>query len=467
MDETNDTGKKGKVTSLNEVRERKRREKAERDPKPTKAELYRAVIHAFNRTNCRLLPEPRVKLKVIEPSQGTRQIILIAEDDSCSIVPLAFVVAELAYYLGSAVVGIEEYVWEHRHILECAKLWLVSTPPIETPKPMRFRTEKGLCFHRLPFDLAQGPTPAFDELFSRMTNARAVKAFIGSLFVEEADRQQYCFLYGPGNDGKGSLARLLMRVFGPAAETQSALPRINNKHWAVPYEGKRLVVFPDFDDYESMTSGQLKSLTGDDAVYVERKYQEGYTTKLVCKMLFCSNKMPSISSLKADQRRIIFSELQTTAKHDSQYGARLWAEAGAFLWECVTAYGEVAPKHETIPLADDEEDSSHAWGAVYDQEFEYVFNTFFAKLHRNNMTENEFRLSWADPHEVQKRLNFYWPGKRGNQLAFLNWMREQGYHRKKVRVVLDGDHLRLWKYAGLGIAGGSEFDPKSVAEVDL
>lgn len=451
------------IVNLNSEKSRKKsKQKPDDSPsRPSKAELYFAVIQAINRTPMRTLPELRLRLYVTEPSAGSRQILCVNDDDdTCHVVPLSFVVSEIGHYLDTTLLGVPEYVWEYRHMLDCARRWLAVTPPTPMPKKVRFKTEIGLCFQRLPFDLTQDEervrTPTWDELFSRMTNARAVKAWIGSLFVDASDRQQYVFLYGKGNDGKGSLARFLLKVFGLAGETQATLPRLSNKHWAVPYEGKRLVVFPDFDDYESMTSGLVKTLTGDDPAHVERKYEAGYMTKLVCKLLFCSNKMPSISSLKADQRRIIFAEMTSTDEDDPRYGARLWAEGGAFLWDCITTYGELCPRHTRIPSEQGDDDAAVSWAAAYDQEFEYVFNTYFAKLHQlPGQDENAYRLSWADPHDVQKRLHYHWPHKRGPQLAFLNWMREQGHARSRVQIETHGQKKLVWKYRDLGLSGSS------------
>lgn len=399
------------------------------------ADLYFAVIQAINRTPLRTLPAPDFKILVSETSPGVRLILQVDEADVCTVVPKERVVSLVAQYVQSKLLDRPDYAWEHRHILECVRLWLVSTPLTPWPKATRFRSEKGLCFYRLPFDLVPDPegkrTPLWDELFSRMTNSRAVKVWIGSLFVEASNRQQYVYLYGEGRDSKGALARFLQRALASSAASQSALPRLSNKHWAIPYEGKRLIVYSDFEDYEKLSSGLLRSLTGGDAVFVDRKGKDGYTTELSCKLLFCSNNMPSISSLKADLRRIIFAQLRSIdVPEDYEYEDKLWAEGGAFLWHCVTAYSEECPRHGPIPSSVETQDEMRDWGSSYDEEYEIFLNDHFQVLLSKDEMRDDARVRATADLSVSAKLVLYWleekwPRNRKAQMGFRHWLKQR------------------------------------------
>ena len=150
--------------------------------------------------------------------------------------------------------------------------------------------------------------------------------------------QQYVWLHGKGNEGKGSLNRFLQRVFGPAYCSKQP-NESGDKFWTHELLGKRLVVFPDCNDQKFVTSGLFKSMTGGDPVAVEAKGEMSYTTRLNAKYLVLSNEKPQISSEKADKRRIIYCEIAPREDLiDLNFEARLWDEGGAFLGKCWSLY---------------------------------------------------------------------------------------------------------------------------------
>ena len=178
-----------------------------------------------------------------------------------------------------------------------------------------------LAFTRLPWHAADDITPTWDLIISRMSNADAFTAWVGSLFDETSYQQQYVWLHGKGNEGKGCINRFLMRVFGPAYCAKQPKER-GDKFWTHDLLGKRLVVFPDCNDSAFVASGLFKSMTGGDPIPVEAKGEMAYTTRLAAKYLIISNERPDLSSETADRRRIIYCEM--TGRDDAE--AHLEAE---------------------------------------------------------------------------------------------------------------------------------------------
>lgn len=232
------------------------------------------------------------------------------------------------------------------------KMWTANVLPLdeEIIQPVRQKSTPGYTFHRLPFDMAPGPQPLFTELLSRMSNHEALKAWIGSLFFQQADRHQYVWIYGDGRNGKSALARFLAKILGPSA-TWETVPGRENQFWTSGLVGKRLVIFGDCNNYGFPTTGLFKSLTGGDAIRIERKNEKCFSTQLSAKFLFLSNDPPSLSSQEADLRRAIYIKVGVIDEDfGTDYEKKLWAEAPAILQSCIEAYLTTVKDHGTIPV---------------------------------------------------------------------------------------------------------------------
>jgi hypothetical protein len=258
---------------------------------------------------------------------------------------------------------------------------MIAEPLSEEPPPFREKSEEGLCFQRLSFDAASEwynrDMPLFSDFLDRTSNSDALCAFIGSLFYPQADRQQYLYLHGAGGEGKGAIVRLLADIFGRSFRSEDATMATNNRFWTAGLLGKRLVAFPDTNFASFLRTGLLKSLTGGDAVRMERKNQDPGSSKLTAKFMFVSNKTPDISGESADTRRIIYcSMLPKKLEHDPQYQEKLWLEAPTIISFCKAAYRQVCPTHGLIPVDKEQLDFLVDDN---DEEFETAFETYFKK----------------------------------------------------------------------------------------
>jgi hypothetical protein len=222
----------------------------------------------------------------------------------------------------------------------------------ELPAPILGKTDKGLCFKRLPFDykpyVMHKEPMHFLEFCGRSTDPGALQAFIGSLFVPNSYRQQYLYLFGHGSDGKGTLFNLLERMMGQTFTAEDVPDRIA-PFWSSGLIGKRLCVFPDLEDPNFPMTPRFRKLTGDDQIRVEEKFKKAYSTKIFTKFIFASNDELQMTAKKADQRRAIYIALDSfKGPADSQYGEKLWAEAPAIYALCLDKYRELCPGHGPI-----------------------------------------------------------------------------------------------------------------------
>jgi hypothetical protein len=277
---------------------------------------------------------------------------------------------------------------------------VISIAPklLEFPPAVGELSCPSLVFKRLPFDAppdGSAPCPLFRELLSRSSSPDTIAAFVGSLFYKESDRQQYLYLYGDGNDGKGSLCRVLWELLGGASTALQ--PNVNsNRFWNSQIIGKRLGIFSDSDHVWWFTSGEFKSLTGNDPIFIDRKGEAGHTSKHDCKFIVSSNIRPDISGQRADMRRLLYAEMKTIdCDPDPSYQRRLCDESQGILSYCKAVYLELCPNHEQIPVDEASLKLQHEIVDNNEEIYTEMFLRHFKAVPWANQTEN-----WTSAAEV-------------------------------------------------------------------
>lgn len=406
---------------LNEKRTEKELKKS--DKRPPLAQLYKMIAQAIDRNKHSGLPKFPQKFKKIYledkifiTKEHPDRTLEIMDDDN-----LLKCITDYSHDVLSA--KYDGFSFDMRQVKAAKELYKYYGEVLPEPKMVGWLNDEGYAFTRLPWDYARGETPVFDELLSRTTNAEALQCFIGSLFFPEADRQQYCWCFGTGQNGKSALSRFLKQAFGRAYSAQQP-PSRGDKFWTSGLLGKRIIVFPDCNENTFICGSQFKSLTGGDPVRVELKGGGIFTTDLDCKFLFLSNERPKINSEKADLRRLMLCEMEEIkVKPDPQYNKKMWAEGGYFLSRCIDMYKEKCPKHEMITvMADDEK--LNDWVSTVEEDFETVFAHNFKLNDKFNMA----------PIDMQKILKTKF-NSRYEADAFRSWLeRKHKIKKKTIRV---------------------------------
>jgi hypothetical protein len=324
---------------------RPKKEGAQRDvikknKKPKPQELYWRLRDAVDHHPQCLLPEFPHLFRVYYSDKDTRLPILEDRNGVCRLTTPAHLASLVAEYLDQQLISSASDFWvfTKSNLKEFVDLWMAYAKPVEEPRAWTFKSSKERAFVRLPWDPQDGPTPTWDGLLSRMSSPESFMAYFGSLFVDASDRQQYLWLYGEGNDGKGSIFRFLQGCFGNVYSTEQLQGSITNQFWTWGILHKRVVVFPDCNNYEFVTSGLFKSLTGGDPIRIEPKGGQPFTATICAKFIFGSNEKPKISGETSDMRRLIYSELKSwDGGSDPSFEKRLWTEGGAFIYKCLGA----------------------------------------------------------------------------------------------------------------------------------
>lgn len=392
-------------------------------------ELAAQIVSAIN-FESHPFPIPwKHRYRTVEVARGVRLVVEENEDLSLVEVPLEEVVHRIVAWMRLQM-NPDNYLTVKR-ASEVAQMWVAISEPIQPDaiKSVRWKSEPGHTWRRLPWDQMTAPTPTWDKILAKMTNAAAFRQWLGSLLFEEAKQHQYVWVHGMGNDGKGSMNRFLKAVFGRSYRSKQP-PAPGDKFWTYGLIGARLVVFPDCNSQRFTTGGMFKSLSGGDPIDVEAKGKMSFTVSLDCKFLFFSNEKPNLSCEHADMRRIIYCEFVEKMRpedRDPLFEHKLWDEGGAFMTRCAEEYLAACPDHRPIICTTD---AIEDWVATNDEEFQLVFDELFMQPaceeyrdHRglSGLTKEQLQNVTITPTEMQTVLRDQFRDQK-SQVAFRDWL---------------------------------------------
>lgn len=113
-------------------------------------------------------------------------------------------------------------------------------------------------------------------------------------------RQQKLFmLEGPKRSGKGTIARVLTQMIGPANICAPTLASLGTNFGLMPLIGKQLAVISDARlggraDQQAIAE-RLLSISGEDALTVDRKFREPWTGRLGARFIILTNELPRLA----------------------------------------------------------------------------------------------------------------------------------------------------------------------------
>lgn len=340
-------------------------------------------------------------------------------------------------------------VRDARHI---ADMWrAIAKPiPLKDIASVRWLGETGYTWRRLPWELRPGPSPTWDAMLAKMTNAQAFRHWLGSLFFDQAQQHQYVWMYGEGNDGKGSINRFLAKVFGRSYRSKQP-PAPNDKFWTYGLIGARLVAFPDCNAQGFTSSGLFKSLSGGDPIDVEAKGKMSFTAKLNAKFLFLSNENPNISSEKADMRRIIYCEFLAGGVEDPEFEDKLWAEGGSFLSTCVHEYFVTHPRHTRIEsdgegIGEIVSTNEEGFEQLFAEKFKQPNELYCTHAGLAGLTADQLELVTIRPETMLAILREAFKERREQQ-QFRAWLRRK-YGVRKASIRVENGELVTKRYVG-------------------
>ena len=168
----------------------------------------------------------------------------------------------------------------------------------------------------------------------------ALQEWTGYLLTPDTRQQKIELVIGPRRSGKGTIARVLRSLVSPANVAGPTLASLGTNFGLWPMIGKSLAVVSDAR-LSGRTDSQivverLLSISGEDALTIDRKNLEPITVKLPSRLMIFSNELPRLGdSSGALAGRMILLRLTQSfyGREDAGLTDRLLTELpGILLW---------------------------------------------------------------------------------------------------------------------------------------
>jgi putative DNA primase/helicase len=124
----------------------------------------------------------------------------------------------------------------------------------------------------------------------------------GYVISGRTDLHKILLLVGPTRAGKGVIARTLGKLIGRDHVVGPTLSSLNGDFGLAPLLGKSLAVISDArlaGRGAHVVVERLLSISGEDTLTVNIKYQEQWTGKLPCRLMVSSNELPQLGDASA------------------------------------------------------------------------------------------------------------------------------------------------------------------------
>jgi putative DNA primase/helicase len=228
------------------------------------------------------------------------------------------------------------------------------------PHTPEFFAENALDFDYVP---KASPPDAWlrflDELWPDDPAAvTALQEIFGYLLTSDTRQQKAFLIVGPKRSGKGTIARILTRLVGPANVAGPTLASLGQNFGLAPLIGKRVAIISDARlgsrADQQVIAERLLAISGEDALTIDRKFRAAWTGRLQTRFVVLTNELPRL----ADASGAIASLFIVLALTASFYGRedhgltdRLSTELPGILNWAIAGWGRLSAQHGTCPQA--------------------------------------------------------------------------------------------------------------------
>jgi len=127
----------------------------------------------------------------------------------------------------------------------------------------------------------------------------ALQEIMGYLLTPDTSRQKAFLVVGPKRSGKGTIARALSFLLGPDNVCAPTLAGMATNFGLAPLIGKRVAIVSDARlggrADQAVIAERLLSISGEDSITIDRKYQSGWTGRLQARFLILTNELPRLT----------------------------------------------------------------------------------------------------------------------------------------------------------------------------
>lgn len=161
------------------------------------------------------------------------------------------------------------------------------------------------CVNVLPFDFdPTAPKPKrwfkfLDEVWPGDDEEpeNTLQEFFGLALIGDTSYQKIIMPVGPPRSGKGTIARTLTALLGVENVASPTMASLGTNFGLAPLINKRLAIVPDarLGSRSRQAVEHLLSISGEDTLTIDRKYQDHWTGKIKALVLILTNELPKFS----------------------------------------------------------------------------------------------------------------------------------------------------------------------------
>jgi len=140
--------------------------------------------------------------------------------------------------------------------------------------------------------------------------------------------QCWFILVGSGQNGKSTYLRLLETFLGKENVSHVPLQTLESEKFArVQIVGKLANIYADLPREALKSTGVIKAFTGEDSIYVEPKFKEGFSYEPNAKLIFSANELPEVpDESHGFWRRVVMIEFPYIFERDDTLFSRITTE---------------------------------------------------------------------------------------------------------------------------------------------
>ena len=184
----------------------------------------------------------------------------------------------------------------------------LETGQLREPSPNLFVTSA------LPVEYdPRASAPQFEAFLRQLWpddegSARTLQEWAGYLLTPDTRQQKILMLVGPPRAGKGTIARVLTALLGQKNVAGPMLTSFKSNFGLQPLIDRPLAIIADArmpgHDNTAIVE-RLLSISGEDALTIDRKYKAPWTGKLPTRLMVVTNKLPEFGDATLPTRFIV------------------------------------------------------------------------------------------------------------------------------------------------------------------
>lgn len=179
-----------------------------------------------------------------------------------------------------------------------------------------------------------------------------LQEWFGYCLTQGAAYQKMLMVIGAPRSGKGTIARVLTRLVGAECSIGPTLASLATNFGLSPFPGKSLAVIADARIRRGLGSDgvmveRLLSISGGDAISIDRKYKDPLTMTLPTKIMLLSNQLPEFrDASQALANRFIYLHMKHSflGREDAGLFNRLVPELPGILHWAVEGWRRLADR---------------------------------------------------------------------------------------------------------------------------